>query len=203
MLLHNCSNIVRSRKAYITDIITDRDVASGITEGLWRIAVDFIRNPNPRPTLRIFGEHVPGVDLLIVCCGEPRDIVLDTVKAACQIDYPVNKLRIILADDAHDPILRNEVLELHETHPNLHYHARIKPDEGPHGYKAGNINTTMKYVDTLPGGQHEFIGVLDADMIPEPCILRALIPHAVIDEKVGMVTTAQVGCPLQMNVMKC
>ncbi|EXJ89015.1 hypothetical protein A1O3_02079 [Capronia epimyces CBS 606.96] len=164
---------------------------STITETLWRLTIGFIRNPVPRPTYRILGDFVPGVDLIIVACGEPNDIVLDTVKAACQVDWPVAKLRIVLADDGDDEELREDVKDLRKQHPNLHYFARYKPHGVHHGYKAGNLNATLAYIDTLPGGQHEFMAVLDADMIPESCILRALVPHALQADNVGMVTTAQ------------
>ncbi|KIX02079.1 uncharacterized protein Z518_08018 [Rhinocladiella mackenziei CBS 650.93] len=167
------------------------DHFSIISEGLWRLTVSVIRNPEPRPALRVLGDNVPGVDLFIVACGEPTDIVLDTVKAACQIDYPVESLRVIVADDGDDELLKKEANELRNKHPNLHYYARHKPYGIHHGYKSGNLNTAMRYVDTLFGGQSEFLSVLDADMIPEPYMLRALIPHALKAENIGMVTGAQ------------
>ncbi|KAL2424710.1 hypothetical protein ABEF91_001591 [Exophiala dermatitidis] len=168
------------------------ECVSVIAESLWRLTVSFIRNPVPRPTYRILGDNVPGVDLIVVACGEPVDIVLDTVNAACHVDWPVDKLRVILADDGDDKSLRAEVKALCKKHPNLHYFARYKPDGVHHGYKAGNLNATLKWVQNkLPGGRHEFMAVLDADMIPEPCILRALVPHALKSPNIGMVTTAQ------------
>ncbi len=173
--------------------LTDTVAAAYIADTVWRIAVAFIRDPKPRPILRLAGDKVPTVDLIITSCGEPTDVVLDTVKAACQVDYPVKKLRVILADDGRDEKLRQEVQRLRKRHPNLMYYARFKPEGVYHGYKSGNLNTTLK---ALPGGQSEFILVLDADMIPEPQILRAMIPHALIDTKVGMVTTPQVSCLL-------
>jgi cellulose synthase/poly-beta-1,6-N-acetylglucosamine synthase-like glycosyltransferase len=140
------------------------------------------------------GDNVPIVDVLIVACGEPTDIVIDTVRAACQIDYPVEKMRVILADDGADELLKDECEDLVKKHANLLYHARVKDPGVPHGYKAGNLNNVIR---TLPrdDGQIGFVLVLDADMIPEPEILRALIPHALKDEKVGMVTIAQVSSP--------
>lgn len=159
---------------------------------MWRLTAGIKRSTEPRPILRLLGDNVPTVDVFIVTCGEPTDIVLDTVKAACQIDYPVKKMRVVVADDGRDDSLRQEVEELSEKHPNLIYFARVKVPGVHHGYKAGNLNTAFK---AMPGGQSEFLAVLDADMIPEPEILRALIPHALKDDKIGMVTVAQVSCP--------
>lgn len=139
---------------------------------------------------------MPTVDLFIVSCGEPTDIVLDTVKAACQIDYPVDRFRIIIADDGDDSKLEEEAAHLRRLHKNLYYYARPKPSGVHHGYKAGNINTTMRcFVKNLPGGESEFISLFDADMMPEPEVLRALLPHALRDPQVGMVTVAQVCSP--------
>ncbi|EXJ95015.1 hypothetical protein A1O1_00133 [Capronia coronata CBS 617.96] len=167
------------------------DNCSTISETWWRLTVGFIRNPVPRPVYRILGDYVPGVDLIVVACGEPNDIVLDTVKAACQVDWPVDDLRIILADDGNDAELKEEVNKLRKQHANLHYFARYKQEGVHHGYKAGNLNATLAHTKTLRGGQYEFVAVLDADMIPEPGILRALVPHALKADNVGMVTTAQ------------
>lgn len=181
----------------LSSILTDFATASPFTETLWRMLVACIRNPIPRPTLRILGDKVPTVDVIVVSCGELTDIVLDTVKAACLIDYPVDRVRVILADDMNDPDLKKQVVALRKKHRNLHYSARSKVLGAHHGYKAGNINTTMRtFVRNLPGGQSEFLAIFDADMMPEPGVLRALVPHALRDEKVGMVTVAQVCCSL-------
>ncbi|EXJ72979.1 uncharacterized protein A1O5_04128 [Cladophialophora psammophila CBS 110553] len=168
------------------------DGLSPIAEGVWRIMVGLARDPKPRPSLRILGTNVPGVDVFVVCCGEPDDVVLDTVKAVCKLDWPEDKFRVIVADDGNMESLRLEVEKLQQRHHNLHYHAREKPTDRHHGYKAGNLNQTMReFVVDLPGGQNEFLAVFDADMMPEPQLLRALIPHALGDEKIGMVTAAQ------------
>jgi cellulose synthase/poly-beta-1,6-N-acetylglucosamine synthase-like glycosyltransferase len=143
------------------------------------------------------GDRVPGVDVFVTCCGEPDDVVLDTVKAALNIDWPSNKMRVIVADDGKSAGLKENVLELKEVHSNLHYYSRTKPATGHHGYKAGNLNATLvDYVEHLPTGMNEYIAVFDADMMPEPHILRSLMPYAVRDKRVGMVTAAQVCKPL-------
>ena len=183
--------------------MTDHVTVSGITDGIWRVAVGFLRDPNPRPTLRLLGDKVPTVDLLIVACGEPIEVIMDTVRAACFIDYPAKKFRIIVADDGNNAVLRAEVNELRGSHGNLYYHARIKPLGVHHGFKAGNINKTMEFVARLAGGHGDFMAVLDADMIPEPEILRALLPHAIKDNKVGMVVCAQVCRLASIDVVTC
>ncbi|KIW45433.1 uncharacterized protein PV06_03825 [Exophiala oligosperma] len=157
-----------------------------IGDNLWRLLVSFKRSEIPRPTLRLLGDKVPLVDLFIVSCGEPRDIVLDTVKAALQIDYPRDRFRVILSDDGKDMKLKKACEGIKIKYHNLHYWARKKGKEN-HGYKAGNLNTAIRKLDKPA----EFKAVFDADMIPEPSVLRVLIPHILIDDRVGMVTCAQ------------
>jgi hypothetical protein len=164
-----------------------------ITEGLWKTVITLARDRNPRPSLRLLGNKVPSVDVFVVCCGEPDDVVLDTVKAACKIDWPTNKFRVIVADDGDSLNLRNHVQKLQGIHTNLHYYSRLKPAIGHHGYKAGNLNSTLvDYVEKTPAGYSEYCAVFDADMMPESNILRALVPHAIKDPNLAMVTSAQV-----------
>ncbi|OQV06679.1 hypothetical protein CLAIMM_11220 [Cladophialophora immunda] len=180
------------KAAYLFFLGQFYDNISSILDGAWRIVVGLVRNSKPRPTLRILGNNVPGVDVVVVCCGEPDDVVLDTVKAICKLDWPEDKFRVIVADDGNVESLRLQVEKLHGRYQNLYYHARKKPSDNNHGYKAGNLNQTMReFVIDLPGGQNDFLAVFDADMMPEPQFLRALVPHALRDVNVGMVTAAQ------------
>jgi len=50
----------------------------------------------------------------------------------------------------------------------------------------------MEYTAILPGGPANFIGALDADMIPMRDWLRALLPHMLQDPKCSMVCPPQV-----------
>ncbi|ETI27867.1 hypothetical protein G647_00316 [Cladophialophora carrionii CBS 160.54] len=163
-----------------------------ITEGLWKTVITLARNRNPRPSLRLLGNNVPSVDVFVVCCGEPDDVVLDTVKAACKIDWPTSKFRVIVADDGNSLNLRNKIQQMQGTYTNLHYYSRVKPAVGHHGYKAGNLNATLlDYVEKTPAGYSEYCAIFDADMMPEPNILRVLVPHAIKDPNLAMVTAAQ------------
>lgn len=164
---------------------------SFLTESLWRLCVAANRDPNQRPVLRLLGDNVPGAVIIIVACGEPVDIIMDTVNAACRVDYPTDKLLVLLADDGNSRVLHEQVKALSKHFPNLHYTSRDKPAKG-HGYKAGNINTALQQYVTKIGFAYEWFCVLDADMIPEPHILRTLLPHGIRDPSIGMVTTGQV-----------
>ncbi|CAI6009825.1 unnamed protein product [Closterium sp. NIES-65] len=76
----------------------------------------------------------------------------------------------------------------------LFYLRRPKKKDVPHHFKAGNINYGLHFACG------EFVAVLDADMIPSPFFLSALLPHIVGEEK-GDVAFVQ--CPQSFyNIVK-
>lgn len=152
-----------------------------------------------RPKLRILGDNCPSVDVVITCCGEDDDLVLDTAKAACNIDYPPSRFRVIICDDGGSESLRALAERTAATQfDNLYYRSRPKYPGVPHHFKAGNLNYALEETKKLPGGAANFIGALDADMIPERDWIRALIPHMLQDAKCSL------ACPPQLfyNVPK-
>jgi cellulose synthase/poly-beta-1,6-N-acetylglucosamine synthase-like glycosyltransferase len=143
-----------------------------------------------RPQLRLRGIKAPTVDVLITTCGEPVDIIIDTVRSTCYLDYPKSRYRIIICDDASDSELKQQVIDLSGEHPNLYYHARIKGQV--HNFKAGNLQSGIDFSCTLPGGPGELIATLDSDMIPARQWLRAMIPHLLYDKNLALCGTPQV-----------
>jgi cellulose synthase/poly-beta-1,6-N-acetylglucosamine synthase-like glycosyltransferase len=145
-----------------------------------------------RAKLRLQGDSVPTVDVFITCCKEDVDIVLDTTRAACAVDYPKDRFRVVVLDDGKDSELQRTVQDLSLVYPNLYYHARIKIKGVPHHFKAGNLTGGTEFVTKLEGGEGEYIAALDADMIPEPEWLRAIIAHLVNDSEMALVCPPQV-----------
>ncbi|OLN89014.1 Cellulose synthase 2 [Colletotrichum chlorophyti] len=140
-----------------------------------------------RPRIRLLGDNVPSVDVIVTVCNEQIDIVKDTVRGALSVDYPTQRFRVIVADDGRSKKMEDWVHRFSAEHPNLHYTARIKPG----GWKAGNLNAAIRFAEGLPGGAAELVAGLDADMIPEPRWLRSVTAHLMRDRKVG------VACPVQ------
>lgn len=147
-----------------------------------------------RPKLRLRGENVPTVDVFVTCCGEDMEILLDTVRAACDVDYPPDRFRVLVLDDGESAELRSAVTKLQQQqrYHNLHYAARIKIKGLPHHFKAGNLNYGLSYVHALDGGPGEYVAALDADMIPERDWLRAIMAHLVHDPSLAMACPPQV-----------
>ena len=158
-------------------------------QSFWSI---FILKKRNRPKYRLLRNEVPTVDVFITCCGEEDDLVLDTARAACDIDYPHDRFRVIVLDDGQSDNLRKAVQDLAETYPNALYMRRPKFPGVPHHFKAGNLNYGLDEVHKLPGGAGEYMAALDADMIPEPDWLRALLPHLLLDDKMAL------ACPPQL-----
>ncbi|OJJ50154.1 hypothetical protein ASPZODRAFT_13245 [Penicilliopsis zonata CBS 506.65] len=145
-----------------------------------------------RPKLRLTGDDVPTVDVFITCCGEEDEVVLDTVRGAIWQDYPRDRFRVIVLDDAKSPTLEASVNQLARIHTNVFYMAREKIPGKPHHFKAGNLNYGLDAVHELPGGAGKFMAALDADMIPEPEWLRAVLPHLLVDPRMAL------ACPPQL-----
>lgn len=158
----------------------------------------FVLKKRHRPKLRLVGNDCPTVDVLITCCGEDDDLIMDTVRASCDLDYPHDRFRVILLDDGKANNLAASVEDLMDIYPNVFYMRRQKIPGVPHHFKAGNLNYGLDEVHNLPGGAGEFMAALDADMIPEQHWLRAIMPHMILDPKMGL------ACPPQLfyNVPK-
>jgi cellulose synthase/poly-beta-1,6-N-acetylglucosamine synthase-like glycosyltransferase len=149
-----------------------------------------------RPKLRLRGDKALAVDVMLTTCGEPVDMIMDTVRAACALDYPDDRYRIIVCDDGADPDLEIAVHLLAQEKSQLFYHARVKGKI--HNYKAGNLQAGIEYACTLPDGPGQLIATLDSDMIPEAYWLNGLVPHILQDEKMALVAPPQVGLSLSI-----
>lgn len=174
---------------------------NGLTSGPFVVPTTFkavldmisILSPTPRrPHLQLQGDLVPTVDIIITVCNEPVDVCLDTIRAAINVNYPTSRFRVILADDGASKVLRTGVTELARSKPDalLFYTARVKGENDRH--KAGNLNHALEFAASLPGGAAEFVSGLDADMIPMRNMLRAQMPHLLLDPKMGLTCPAAV-----------
>ena len=158
-------------------------------QSFWTI---FVLKKRHRPKLRLVGEEVPKVDVFITCCGEEDDLVLDTAHAACHIDYPADRYRVIVLDDGKSDGLEHGVVGMQKEFSNVFYRRRQKFPGVPHHFKAGNLNYGLDETHLFEDGPGEFIAALDADMIPERDWLRAILPHMLIDKQVALACPPQV-----------
>lgn len=170
-----------------------------VQEAAWGLGAIFVlicaKETRPRPCYRLVGNSAPTVDVLIPCCREPTDVIIDTVAAAVAQDYPPQRLRVFLLDDGHDETLR-ETMERLSTKsaeangPQVRYLSRKLGAGVRSYYKAGNLQFGIE--ESMRLGGSEYLACLDSDMIPEPDWLRRLIPHLVLDKKMALACPPQV-----------
>lgn len=143
----------------------------------------------PRKRLRLHGtDDLPQVDILVPCCGEPVDVILDTVRAACTMDYPVSSFRVRVLDDGASTELESAVAALRTEWPHLFYHTRGR-QSGKVFAKAGNMNYALFTLQEK--APPEFCAIFDADSIPMPHFLRATLPHLLQTPEAVLLTTRQ------------
>ncbi|KAJ5975968.1 nucleotide-diphospho-sugar transferase [Penicillium waksmanii] len=149
------------------------------------------KNPEslPRKRLRLHGnKDLPHVDVLLPCCGEDVDVILQTVQAACTLDYPKSHFRVLVLDDGQSQLLEKTVLELQTQWPHLSYNSRGR-QSGQVFAKSGNLNYALTSLQR--DFQPEFCAILDADSIPTREFLRATLPHLLMDPEAALVSTRQ------------
>jgi cellulose synthase/poly-beta-1,6-N-acetylglucosamine synthase-like glycosyltransferase len=168
--------------------------AQQIVDTFWRLLC--FREPTlKKPIKSLPGDcDLPTVDIIITACWEPLDVIMDTTRAACGIDYLHSRYRVVVADDGNDPRLRRCVLSLKEAkRKKLSYYAREKSILSEINPKACNINSTLKWLEQSGSceGRSEWFAVLDCDMMPESNFLPALLRHAVHDPQIAMAVPPQ------------
>ena len=128
----------------------------------------------------------PTVDVFITYCGESLDVLLDTVTAACVLEYPREKFRVFVLDDSCSSDTETAIRELAAFHSNLQYSSRgVMVDTHS---KAANLNHGLQLTKGFGADRRvsELIAGLDFDMIPVPAWLGELVPRVTQDDRIGM-----------------
>ncbi len=119
------------------------------------------------------------VDVFITVCGEPVDIVEETVRAALAIDYP--SFSIYILNDGYvakkDNWREIEMLA-------VRYGVECLTREVPGGAKAGNINNALRIA------KNKFVAIFDADHVPHKDFLFKMMGYFA-DPKMGYVQSPQ------------
>ncbi|KAG0662405.1 hypothetical protein C6P46_003351 [Rhodotorula mucilaginosa] len=165
------------------------------------------------PKMRLRGDvNLPSVDIFIVSSGQTDQTVFDCAVAAASMDYPSHRYRVLVLDPLGSANLERELNKHAKTQacPHLTYHRRDLSSSGTlektenekpkkssstaaaetQQAKSNSINFGMREAASLGmKGPSEFIAVFDADVIPERNFLRAVLPHILGENKVGLVKT--------------
>lgn len=120
---------------------------------------------------------LPYVAAVIPTYGEPIDILERTIVSIKALDYPAERLYILISDDGH----REAVQELALAH-NIHYNLGPARDA-----KAGNLNSALMYLSQhFP--QATLILTQDADELIDPSFLKKTVGYF-RDPRLGFVQT--------------
>ena len=133
-----------------------------------------IKAPTPSTT------YLPKVSLHVPAHNEPPEMVIATLNALANLDYP-NYEVLMIDDNTTDPTLWRPV-ELHCKKLGFKfYHLENWP-----GFKSGALNFATSKTDH----EAEIIGIVDSDYIVEPNYLRELVGFFE-DDNVAFVQTPQ------------
>ena len=101
------------------------------------------------------------------------------VDAVCAMDYPKDKMRIMILDDSDDDTvgMMQKMVQDYKEKGYMIEHIRRGTRTG---YKAGALKHAMKTTDT------DFVAIFDADFIPPPWFLQRTIPHFA-NKRIGLV----------------
>lgn len=129
------------------------------------------RRPYPLPANK---DSWPRVDIFIPTYNEPLELVRSTVLAATELEWPREKLRVVILDDG-----GRDEFRLFAKTVGVDYVARARHDHA----KAGNIN------HALLTSRAEFVTIFDCDHVPTRNFLLMTMGWMLRDEKIGLLQT--------------
>ncbi len=115
----------------------------------------------------------PAVTIIVPCFNEERTI-LSTLNSLLNLDYPADKLSIIIVDDGSTDSTQQVLV-------NYNTHSQIRVFSKQNGGKYTALNFALTKIES------EFVGCLDADSFVDKLALKKIIPKF-NDEKVMAVT---------------
>ena len=125
-------------------------------------------------------DTLPSVSVLLPVCNE-KLVIRKLLLAVCALDYPKDRLEILVLDDSTDEtyaLVEGMLPRFLQEGINIRHLRREKRT----GYKAGNLTFG------LSKAKGEFIAIFDADCLPPSDFLLRAMP-CFDDEKVGFLQT--------------
>ena len=119
--------------------------------------------------LKTIDNGTPSITIQLPIYNE-KYVAKRLVDAVCKLDYPIDKMRIMVLDDSDDDtvdLLHSTVDSYKKDGFNIE-HVRRGTRKG---YKAGALKYAMQTTDT------DLVAIFDADFIPPTWFLKKAIPH--------------------------
>jgi cellulose synthase/poly-beta-1,6-N-acetylglucosamine synthase-like glycosyltransferase len=141
-------------------------IITAYTVNFYYLAIISRTRKESRPTL---DWGTPSVTIQLPIYNE-KYVAKRLVDSVCNLDYPKDKMRIMVCDDSDDDtveLLRDVVDDYAKQGFKIEHVRRGTRN----GYKAGALKHAMKTTDT------ELVAIFDADFIPPSWFLKRAIPH--------------------------
>jgi cellulose synthase/poly-beta-1,6-N-acetylglucosamine synthase-like glycosyltransferase len=122
--------------------------------------------------------YEPSVSI-IICAKDEESCIEDCIKSLLSLDYPIEKLEVVLVNDRSRDRTKEIMMEYVSKHPSLKY---MEPVEST-GKLKGKANALMQALKITSG---EIIFTTDADIEVNPKWVREIIKY--YDEKTGIVS---------------
>jgi cellulose synthase/poly-beta-1,6-N-acetylglucosamine synthase-like glycosyltransferase len=158
---------VNSFTIFVFDIfIVSAILLTAYTFNFYYLAILSIRRKDKHQVISL---GTPSITIQLPIYNE-RYVATRLVKSVCELDYPKDKMKIMVLDDSDDDtveILSDLVTEYKKKGFDI---AHIRRGTRK-GYKAGALKFAMKLTDT------EYVAIFDADFIPPSWFLKKAIPY--------------------------
>lgn len=122
-------------------------------------------------------KEAPTVTVMVPCYNE-EETVVPTIESLLSLNYPADKLHILVIDDGSKDRTYQLVSDYIKDHPE---HKNLSVITKPNGGKHSALNLGLEYIKT------DLVGCLDADSFADPDSLREIVKYFG-DQKVMAVT---------------
>ena len=150
-------------------------IITGYTMNFYYLAFLATRRSERHPQIEM---DCPSITIQLPIYNE-KYVAARLVDAVCAMEYPQNRMRIMILDDSDDDtvqVLADQTAKYRKRGFDIEHVRRGTRS----GYKAGALKHAMRTTDT------DFVAIFDADFIPPSWFLKKAIPHFV-KPKIGLV----------------
>ncbi|KAI3973173.1 hypothetical protein MKX01_020908 [Papaver californicum] len=113
-----------------------------------------------------------------------KEVYQLSIRAACGLSWPVDRIIIQVLDDSTDPAIMDLVQLECQRWASQGINIKYLTRENRVGYKSGALKQGMKHSYVK---QCDFVAIMDADFQPQPDYLRKTIPYFIHNPQIGLV----------------
>ncbi|KQK15078.1 hypothetical protein BRADI_1g20500v3 [Brachypodium distachyon] len=129
------------------------------------------------------GVHYPMVLVQIPMYNE-LEVYKLSIRAACELEWPRDRIIVQVLDDSTDPFIKNLVGLECESWASKGVNIKYTTRSSRKGFKAGALKKGMEWDYAK---QCEYVAIFDADFQPEPDFLLRTVPFFIHNPEVGLV----------------